>query len=157
MMNEYPRILRYIELVEASRNENVELLNFDFAIFSLFIPECSLDPVAQLKYETTVDDLVPLVLRFTNPETGANILVAVIYRNLSIVGICVYDPENNLLALKYFNGNKFLIRVGVSKIDEFNNEVWLYDNYFQKDEIIILSSNPQKYGRIWFTRPFKNL
>jgi hypothetical protein len=153
----YPRILPYIVLVKISGDVNVELINSDLAAFSRMIPEYSLDPIAVLNYNIEKDDLIPLVLRFTNPETCGKILITVIYdKNLGVVGVCIYNPENNLLALKYLNGNKLLIRVGVSKIDSSDNEKWFYNNYFLKDGVIILNSNPEKQGRIWFTSPFSS-
>jgi hypothetical protein len=157
MPSEYPRILRYIEIVDGSRNVNVNLANFDYYELAKLVPEYSLDPIAILDYDKK-DNLVPLVLRFTNPDNSATLLLAVIYdTNLSVNGICVYDPDNNLLAMKYFNGYKFFIRIGVSKIDESDTEKWFYDNYFFRDGIITLNSSPQRQGRIWFTRPFENL
>jgi hypothetical protein len=149
----YPRILPLLDNVD--QDGFVELDNRDRQMLARIMPRYSLEPRAVLKVCDS-DYLIPLVLIFKDVFQGRKILLTILYgRSLSnIIGVCYYNPGYNLLTFKYFHGNRELIRIGVSQINEIGKEEWFYDNYVYRDSIIHLPKLTERKGQIWFTKPF---
>lgn len=142
----------------ASKTIEMPLSTKDYNMLNDLIQGYKLQPKVVVKYKNT-DDILPLVLRYTNETIGGEIIYSLLYKVISSdfyipLGVCIYDPDRNFLVKFEFNPSRNnLLRVGVSKIID-GEEKWEYDNYFWKNKIIYLKSPPSLKGSIWFSRPF---